>query len=432
MERAEPTDTILVVDDQTPVRQTMQEWLGGAHLGCRILTAGSAEEALELAENHVIDLAVLDWNLEASGNGLQLLRDLRVFHPDVVAILVTGYANLATPLDAMRMGVRDYLDKNREFQRDRFVAVVRQQLELLRPAKAQRRIHHGLLAFREALDRVLPLVQAASTLHDPVSLPDAIRSLFRFLARGTGARDGVLLVRHYDPERQPPELLRAYDVGGQSLDSPLVPFSQSIAGAVVSLQRPSTMTLADPPAGLHLQPFEQGRLSLLAAPVSSTPGLQMVLELFDKEGPGGKSLPFTDADCHLAGAAADFAGEILRQTLAEHQARNVLLQAVEAAVAAGDRVASSLHPPAPGEPAPAHDPAGPVSPDVLQRLTEGLEDPASPLRAVHTVRLAEAIRVLALRYGAPAVNHCIRLMEGVRELLDRIQEGGESDDEVTG
>jgi ActR/RegA family two-component response regulator len=426
MERAaEPMDTILVVDDQTPVRQTMQEWLEGAHLGCRILTAGSAPEALSLAEKQVIDLAVLDWNLEASGNGLQLLRDLRVFHPDVVAILVTGYANRATPLDAMRMGVRDYLDKNREFQRERFVAVVRQQLELLRPAKAQRRIHQGLVAFREALDRVLPLVQTASALQDPVSLPDAIRSLFRFLVRGTGARDGVLLVRHYDPERQPSELLRAYNVSGQALDTPLAPFNQSIAGAVMSMQRPSTMSLADPPAGLQLHAFEQGRHSLLAAPVSSTPGLQVVLELFDKEGPSGALLPFSEADRNLAGAAADFAGEILRQTLAEHQARNVLVQAVEAAVEAGDRVASSLHRPTPGESAPAHDQASPVSPDVLQRLSEGLEDPASTIRAVDTVRLAEAIRLLALRYGAPAVNHCIRLVEGVRELLDRIQEGAE-------
>src|SRR5262249_30946186 len=103
---AEPTDTILVVDDQTPVRQTMQEWLEGAHLGCRILTAASAPEALGLAEEQVIDLAVLDWNLETGSSGLELLRDLRVFHPDVVAILVTAYANRATPLDAMRMGVR--------------------------------------------------------------------------------------------------------------------------------------------------------------------------------------------------------------------------------------------------------------------------------------------------------------------------------------
>ena len=34
----------------------------------------------------------------------------------IVAILVTGFAHQATPLDALRMGVRDYLDKNQDLK----------------------------------------------------------------------------------------------------------------------------------------------------------------------------------------------------------------------------------------------------------------------------------------------------------------------------
>ena len=85
-----------------------------------------------------IDLAVLDWNLGAGNDGLQLLEDLVLFNPDVVAIMVTGFAHQATPLDAMRMGVRDYLDKNQDLNRDTFLAAVRKQLDHIRPAKRQR------------------------------------------------------------------------------------------------------------------------------------------------------------------------------------------------------------------------------------------------------------------------------------------------------
>src|SRR5207245_10140882 len=137
--------------------------------------------------------------------GLQRLQDLYAFNPDVVAIMVTGFANQATPLDAMRMGVRDYLDKNQDLNRESFLAAVRRQLEHIRPARRERRLHQSLVAFREAVEKILPLVQATAALNDPVPLPDAISSLFRFLLHTTRARDGILLVCHFDPQRQPAE-----------------------------------------------------------------------------------------------------------------------------------------------------------------------------------------------------------------------------------
>ena len=79
----------------------------------------------------------------------------------MVAILVTGFAHQATPLDALRMGVRDYLDKNQDLDRDTFVAALRKQLDRIRPAKQQRELNQRLAAFREAVEKVLPIVQTA-------------------------------------------------------------------------------------------------------------------------------------------------------------------------------------------------------------------------------------------------------------------------------
>src|SRR5947199_1874022 len=174
-------ETILIVDDEEPVRRTFREWLEGAELGCRVLSAGDAAGALTLADRHRIDLAILDWNLGAGNDGLQLLEDLTLFSPDVVAIMVTGFANQATPLMAMRMGVRDYLDKNQDLNRTTFLGAVRRQLDRIRPARRERRLNQGLAAFRDAVGKVLPLVQAAAALNDPVPLPQAMRGLFGFL-----------------------------------------------------------------------------------------------------------------------------------------------------------------------------------------------------------------------------------------------------------
>ncbi|HUR53432.1 MAG TPA: response regulator, partial [Gemmataceae bacterium] len=190
------TDTVLIVDDEESVRRTFREWLSSAGLNVNVVAVGDAESALTAANKAVIDLAVLDWNLGSGSDGLRLLEDLVEFHPDVVAILITGFAHQATPLDALRMGVRDYLDKNQDLNRDTFVAAVRRQLDRIRPAKRQRELNQSLAAFRESVEKILPIVRTAEALNDPVPLPDAVKSLLKFAGRACGATDGALIVRH--------------------------------------------------------------------------------------------------------------------------------------------------------------------------------------------------------------------------------------------
>jgi len=414
---AKPVETILIVDDEEPVRRTFREWLEGAGLDCRILAAPDAEAALVQANQHTVDLAILDWNLGAGNDGLQLLEDLYLFNPDVVAIMITGFAHQATPLDAMRMGVRDYLDKNQDLHRDTFLAAVRRQLERIRPAKRERILHQSLVAFREAVDKVLPLVQAAAALNDPVPLPDAIYHLFRFLLRTTHAQDGVLLVRHFDPERQPPETCRVYRTDGTLLDVPLVPFARSMAGTAISMQEPCIIARLDQEVtagSVELQPFEQNRRCLLAAPLQVASGTNVVLELFDKRvfADNQGSAGFTEDDRRLVAAAVDFGAEMLRQALAERQTHRVLFSAVEAALGASQSVTDLLG----GSAAERREQPPPAA--VLDRLREGFAGDAA--EAGENLRLAEAVRVLALRHGPAAVGHCIRLVESLRQLLDSV------------
>ena len=280
-------------------------------------------------------------------------------------------------------------------------------------------MHISLVAFREAVEKILPLVQSAIALNDPVPLPAAIASLFSFLLRSTGACDGVLLVRSYDVSRQPAEICRVYDAGGHPLATDLVPFARSVAGTVVSMQEPYAMNLIEP-AGMstiELQPFERRPASLLAAPMSVAPGIHVVLELFDKQGPagGGGNAVFTEDDRRLVAAAADFGAEILRQGLSERQAHRVLFDALALALGASDSVAESLRGTA------AERREEPPPPAVIEQLREDLETTsACVMDADETLRLAEAIRVLAIRHGPAAVQHCIRLVDSLRELLDTV------------
>ena len=167
---------------------------------------------------------------------------------------------------------------------------------------------------------------------------------------------------------------------------------------------------------VELQPFEKGRASLLAAPLAVTPSVHVVLELFDKQGTAGKDgAAFTDEDQRLVRAAANFGGELIRHALAQRQTHQVLLDAVAAALGASDSVTQNLR----GSTAQRLEQPPPVA--VMDRLREGLSATAGgTVAADESLRLAEAVRVLALRHGPPAIQHCTRLVESLRELLDKV------------
>jgi len=195
---------------------------------------------------------------------------------------------------------------------------------------------------------------------------------------------------------------------------PLVPFARSVAATAISMQEPCAMNRLDQTAGsIELQPFERGRRSLLAAPVAVAPNIQVVLELFDKHGNDGQG--FTTEDHHLLKAAADFSAEMLRQALAQRQTHRVLFDAIGAALGASDTVAQHLR----GNAGQRLEQPPPVA--VLDQLRAGLSaTTAGTMSADDSLRLAEAIRVLAVRHGAPAVEHCIHLIDKLRQLLDSV------------
>jgi hypothetical protein len=234
------------------------------------------------------------------------------------------------------------------------------------------------------------------------------------LQQVTHASDAVLLVRQF---MSPGERCLVYDKEGKQLDVTLVPFNRSIAGSVVSIQDACILRDLDRSAGgsVELQPFERGRRCVLAIPLGVAANVQAIIELFDKRGPAGDAV-FTPEDQRLLQAAAAFGTDLLRQALTQRQTNQVLLDAVIAALGAGDHVAQSLAGTAtnqrPEQPPPA---------EVMDQLREGLRTSgSSAAEAGAQLRLAEAIRVLAVRHGSAAVEHCVRLVESLRELLDKV------------
>ena len=319
--------------------------------------------------------------------------------------MITGYAGTATPLKALRMGVRDYLDKNQELNRENFLKAVGHQLEKIRPARQQRAFAKSLFEFHSAIDRILPLVRSSAVLNDPVPVSAAVRTLFRFLMKLTQAKDGVLLIQHVSPDGS--GVFEAWSSAGERIQGELVPFSHSLAATVISMQEVCGMTRADYAhlGPIRLHPFEKDRASLLLASASLGGGSHAVFELFDKAGAD----KFSDEDRQRLATGSELGGELLRQTLNEKHTRSLLFDAIAAALEASRLHDGDIE----GE---VGDGGSPVMDSIRKNLAEM---PGSVLESDASIDLSESIRALASRHGDPAVRHCQKLIDSLRELLDQ-------------
>jgi signal transduction histidine kinase len=100
--------TILVVEDHTDARDLIAAVLEGA--GARVVTAASAEDAIELVRHLRPDVLVADLGLPGE-DGYALLTRFQALHPDVPAIALTAYARSSDRERALAHGFRRYVIK---------------------------------------------------------------------------------------------------------------------------------------------------------------------------------------------------------------------------------------------------------------------------------------------------------------------------------
>jgi two-component system response regulator RegA len=103
-----PYAQLLVVDDDAPFRRQLVRAM--ERRGFDVLSAESFDEAILLSSEHELGFAIVDIRLD-DRNGLDLVPVLRVAHPDIKIVVLTGYGNIASAVNAIKVGAVDYLAK---------------------------------------------------------------------------------------------------------------------------------------------------------------------------------------------------------------------------------------------------------------------------------------------------------------------------------
>jgi len=102
------TAYMLLVDDEEDLRMTLQETLEDASY--HVTTAANAMRAREAMSQGKYDVAVLDIRLP-DGSGIDLLQEFQAADPDMGIILMTGFSEVNTAVEAVRLGADDFLKK---------------------------------------------------------------------------------------------------------------------------------------------------------------------------------------------------------------------------------------------------------------------------------------------------------------------------------
>lgn len=100
--------TILVIDDEAFVRETISDYLSDS--GFEILGAGDGQEGLEIFRKNDPDAVLVDLNMPKV-DGFEVLKAISAESPDTPIIVVSGAGLIQDAIKAVRLGAWDFVTK---------------------------------------------------------------------------------------------------------------------------------------------------------------------------------------------------------------------------------------------------------------------------------------------------------------------------------
>jgi DNA-binding NtrC family response regulator len=100
---------ILFVDDEPAIRLTLSAIL--QRYGYMVTLAATVTQALDEIKTQEFDLLLCDLNIDGIRNGLEVIRAMQEIDPNCVKIILTGYPDLQSEEEGIRLGVDEYIAK---------------------------------------------------------------------------------------------------------------------------------------------------------------------------------------------------------------------------------------------------------------------------------------------------------------------------------
>ena len=100
---------LLIIEDDAAFARTLGRSF--ERRGYQVILATNFDEASALLEQHCPDYAVVDLKLNGNTSGLSCVQMLHQHDPEMLIVVLTGYASIATAVEAIKLGASHYLAK---------------------------------------------------------------------------------------------------------------------------------------------------------------------------------------------------------------------------------------------------------------------------------------------------------------------------------
>jgi DNA-binding NtrC family response regulator len=157
---------VLIVDDDPATLEFMQLYVESE--GYEVATAGTGEEALQLAASRRFHISLTDLQLPDL-DGIELVKRLREVSPDTEIIMVSGYGSVTRAVEATKAGAFYFVEKPVAFEELTLLmekALERrqqaQEIRRLRDRLANRTSYYNIIGGSKAMQTVYELIDGVA------------------------------------------------------------------------------------------------------------------------------------------------------------------------------------------------------------------------------------------------------------------------------
>ena len=154
---------ILVIDDEMIVHQSVSRILGEE--GFLVDGILRVDEALDRLKQTAYDLVLTDLMIPEK-SGMEAVKAIGQNHPDIGVVMFTGYPNVDSAVESMKLGSLDYLPK--PFTPDELIQVVKRSLEKVERARRERELERLYEEAEKSIQSSLELKEILKSINDNV------------------------------------------------------------------------------------------------------------------------------------------------------------------------------------------------------------------------------------------------------------------------
>ncbi len=213
-------ERILVVDDEPEVVEFCARALKAD--GYHVTGSVSGHEAVEAVRNHRFDLVLSDIKMPGM-DGLETVQAIKRIDPRIVGVAMTGHGSVETAVQALRMGMEDFVLKP-------FTPV--ELREVIASALSKERLQRE----NERLRALIPLYELSKAFMSMTSLPDLLTEIVEVSCQETGADRASLMLLGED--RETLTIQASIGLPDEVVKTTATRVGEGIAGRVAQLREP--------------------------------------------------------------------------------------------------------------------------------------------------------------------------------------------------